>query len=159
MLEEEILLLNSSVKGDLTTNTTPMRDSDVYMDLKMNIQQTNRYRQKSNLLQPPTPQSHQHQWYNQHDTPRSVCCTKMRALIKQLDSHACDDLIDSSSTLSPSLYSPLVIQLLFDFYELDIMKPLCTSDRRFCCVSYENHSCSLDPAQRHFKLQLSDTSE
>jgi hypothetical protein len=61
MLEEEILLLNSSVKGDLTTNTTPMRDSDVYMDLKMNIQQTNRYRQKSNLLQPPTPQSHQHQ--------------------------------------------------------------------------------------------------
>jgi hypothetical protein len=45
---------------------------------------------------------------------RSVCCTKMRALIKQLDSHACDDLIDSSSTLSPSLYSPLVIQMLFE---------------------------------------------
>ena len=119
------------------TISTKQWDSDVYMDLIiLNIQQTNWRRQKSNSVEFDIASS------NQHDMTRtrSVCCTKMRAKIKQLDSHACDDLIDSSLTLSPSLYLPIVVRMQHQYIP--------SSWQRHCCfmrwiVGYcwhQNHS-------------------
>ena len=107
----------------------------------MNIQQTtNRHRQKSNLLHLDVV-SQSHHWYNQHDMTRSVCCTKMRALIKQLDSHACDDLIDSSSTL----IQPVLTNCCPDAFRI-----MSSTSWSLCVRAIEdspNHSCSLDPAR------------